>query len=389
MWKKIKSFLGGGSKGSEQPPKATPKATPQPWSRANLPEVGWLPDEDNRWGVPVLDIRPVTEGLLSTSRDPRCASNAVSFLQDDGLTFVDASPLSSRVLDVHLPFYTGAGLFDGALFVPRVMEEKWAIYYHAGSILFIRSWTRSLHVRADVRDSDGSSHIHRIHGAFFDEHEDSSFTLRALDYLLRSHAMDELFPAPLMSLPEDLGAAALWCFGQFGRRAPLATAVEIPDTPPPGPLRTNSLFHIAVARGDKELALAQLEKGVPADLLARDGLPALHWALACKTTDMVSWLLDQGVAVDVRSDEGATALMTAVQQNVADQVARLLARKADVNEKDDRGFTALHRAAELGHVDLVRVLLKSGADPSAEALGHTPLSLAKLRDNHAIVDLLR
>ncbi len=157
------------------------------------------------------------------------------------------------------------------------------------------------------------------------------------------------------SPPEDLGAAALWCFGQFGRRAPLATAVEIPDTRPSG----------------------------------RDGLPALHWALACKTTDMVSWLLGQGVAVDVRSDEEATALMTAVQQNVADQVARLLARKADVNEKDDRGFTALHRAAEMGHVDLVRVLLKSGADPSTEALGHTPPSLAKLRENQAIVDLLR
>ncbi len=379
MWTKLKSLLGGGP--SADAPKATPEAS-------TLPEVRWLPDNENRWGVPILDVRPVTERMLSTSRDPQCATNAISFVQDDGLSFVGAAPPISRVTETNLSFLSGSGLFDGALFLPRVMEEKWAIYYHAGNILFIRSWTRSLLVRVEVRMDGGRVHLCRIEGAFVDEKEDEQFTIRVLEYLLRSHALDEVYPAPLLTPPHDLRAAALWCFGVFGRRALLASAVAIPVTTPPRPLRTDSLFHIAVARGDTDTALAQLKKGVPPDLIARDGLPALHWALASKKTDMVSWILEHGGEVDVRSDEGATALMTAVQGKDIRHVLTLIERKANIDAKDTRGFTALHRAAELGHAEAVRVLLRSGADRSIETEGHTALSFARRRGNDAIVRLL-
>jgi hypothetical protein len=267
MWKKIKSLLAGG------PLPEAPKATPETSSVSTLPEVRWLPENENRWGVPVLDVRPVTQGMLSTSRDPQCATNAISFLQDDGLGFVSATPTVSRVTETNLSFFCESGLFEGALFLPRVMEEKWAIYYHAGHILFIRSWTRALLVRAEVRMAGGGAHLGRIEGAFVDENEDPRFTTRVLEYLLRSHAMDEVYPAPLLTPPDDLRAAALWCFGMFGRRALLASAMAIPGTTPPRPLRTDSLFHIAVARGDTDTALAQLKKGVPPGLIARDGLP--------------------------------------------------------------------------------------------------------------------
>lgn len=382
MWQKVKSWFG-----SDAPARAVaPK--PGPASTSTLPDVRWLPEEENRWGVQVLDVRPMTQGMLSTSRDPQCATNAISFLQDDGLSFVTVKPSVARVTDTNLSF-PSSGLFDGALFLPRVMEEKWAIYYHANHILFIRSWTRTLLVRAEIQVADGDVRIGRTEGAFTDENEAPRFTARVLEYLLRSHALEEVYPAPLVSHPDDLRLAARWCFSMFGRRAFLASAEEIPSTTPTKPLRTDSLLHIAVARGDTEAAAAQLKAGVPLGLIARDGLPVLHWALASKKADMVSWILDHEGDVDVRSDEGATALMTAVQRKNLQHVASLVTRGADVNARDTRGFTALHRAAEMGHEELVRVLLTSGADRGIEAEGNTPLSLATLRENKAIVDLLK
>src|SRR5262249_17344803 len=143
----------------------------------------------------------------------------------------------------------------------------------------------------------------------------------------------EVFPAPLPEQPGDLQEAAMWCFSAFGRRALFAAATAPRQAPPSRPLRTDSLFHIAVARGDTDAVLAHLKAGVPITLIARDGLPALHWALSSSSDRMVGYLLDQGCDVDVRSTEGATALMIAAQkpQPRPELIEQLLDREADVN----------------------------------------------------------
>jgi hypothetical protein len=70
-----------------------------------------------------------------------------------------------------------------------------------------------------VKVADAVARFGRIHGAFVDENEETRLTIRVLDYLLRSHALDEIFPTPLPVHPDDFSAAALWCLGAFGRRA--------------------------------------------------------------------------------------------------------------------------------------------------------------------------
>ena len=60
---------------------------------SQVPNLDWIEAADNPWGVRVLDVRPVTLTMLSTSADPRCASNAVSFGQDDGTSFIGEDPL--------------------------------------------------------------------------------------------------------------------------------------------------------------------------------------------------------------------------------------------------------------------------------------------------------
>ena len=42
------------------------------------------------------------------------------------------------------------------------MEHKWAIYHHAGKLMFIRSWMRRVHVLADVKQEDDAVHVTKI-----------------------------------------------------------------------------------------------------------------------------------------------------------------------------------------------------------------------------------
>lgn len=354
----------------------------------DFPQVRWLEAADNPWGVPVLDVRPVTLGLLSTSQDQQCAVNAMSFTQDDGTGFIGIEPPVARQIPAGLQFRIERILADGALFIPREMEHKWALYFHRGQILCIRSWVRQVQAIADVEMAGDHLTVTSVRGVFVSEDEEPAFTVRMLDFMLRSHALDMVYPAPLLPGLEEPQKAALWCMSCFGNRAHFATSHTLALGPPERPLRTDSLLHIAVARADLTQVRALLDAGVPVDLLSRDGLAPLHWSLAVDDTAIPSLLLERGSSVDVRSAEGATPLMNAAQARSVEKVTFLLDHGADANAADQRNFTALHRAAEMGEKQIVQLLLDRGASPHPEALGHTPRSLAASRGETAIVELL-
>ena len=168
------------------------------------------------------------------------------------------------------------------------MEDKWALYFHQGHILCIRSWLRLVQVVAEIRADDHYANIVSVRGVFVDENEEPAYSLRYLDYLLRSHALNLAYPAPL---PAGLEAtpqhAALWCMSNFGRRTQFATSHPLVRDIPQRPLRTDSLLHIAVARDDTTTAEVQLKRGLPVDMFDRSGLPPMHWALARPDTAML------------------------------------------------------------------------------------------------------
>ena len=371
-WDRIKSIFAGSG-----------KTTPQ------MPKPSWIEAADNEWGVRVLDVRPVTLTMLSTSHDPQCASNAVSFEQDDGRSFIGEETPTTRVIETSIRFPIDRILADGVLYTPSEMEHKWALFYHRGEIICVRSWLRRVQVIAHVESGHDYVEITNVRGVFTDENEEPEFTIAVLDYLLRSHALDTVYPAPLPSgLGTDPQVAAVWCMSVFGNRALFASPVRFDRLKLSRPLRTHSLLHIAVARGSVSEIDEQLAAGVPIDLLAADGLAPLHWALACDDLTMMQLLLDRGSPVDVRSEEGATPLMNAVQSGSMEKMGHLLDHGADANASDWRGFTALHRAAEMGHLNLTQLLLEHGAAPNPEAQGHTPSSLAEGRDRKDIVAVL-
>jgi hypothetical protein len=162
--------------------------------------------------------------MMSTSQDPTCAENAISFDGDDGTSFIGEEPESQHVSQVNLHFAVDRCLADGVLFIPREMEQKWALFYHGGQLICVRSWTRRVRAVARIVVDGNSAVVTEVRGILVDDDEDPEYTARALDYLLRSHALNSVYPVPLPPGKEaDPNAAALWCMSMFGNRASFAT----------------------------------------------------------------------------------------------------------------------------------------------------------------------
>ena len=345
--------------------------------------IDWVEAGDNPWGVRVLDVRPITHTMILVSGIDGYASNAISWTGDDGTSFIGEEPPDASSVKTDLRFPIDRYFAEGVLFVPVEMEHKWAIFYHRREIICVDSWQRKVLVVARVEEHDDHILITEVRGTFFGLESVPDFTERALDYLLRRHSLNVEYPAPLPAGMEQIPkAAADWCMFTFGNRATCATPHQIVRQDPETPLRTNSLLHIAVARGDVPEIEAQIASGVPLDVLALDGLTPFHWA---QSNEMRDTLLKLGFAVDSPSNEGVTSLMITTQLANIDGMSYLIDHGADVDARDHRGGTALHRAAELVDLDVLRLLLDRGASQNIEALGHTPRSFAESRGNEEIL----
>ncbi len=377
-WDGLKKRFGAKpiSEGRAVEPGAEPRSQPR-----------WVAADQNPFGVAILDLTPVTRDLTAWSSDPVCASNAVSFGGDDGSTFVGVLPHEPTSVALDLRYPTDNVLADGPLFLPSHMEQKWALFLRDGKLIFVRSWRREVVAIADVSVANGEAILSRLTGSVAGGAK--LRPERVVDFLVRTHVLGDPFPAPIDTAEgRDLTQLAHECFSLFGRFATCATPHEVPHRPPRRPLRSYSLLHLAIARGDIEAAARHVASGVPIDLLAADGLTPLHWASVCTDGVALEWLLEHGAQVDAPSAEGATPLMNAVQAGRTAHVERLLAHGADPSAKDLRGFTALHRAAEMGEVAIVRALVARGADPGAEAGGQTPIAFARSRGHAEVLRIL-
>lgn len=343
---------------------------------------------ESPWSVPVLDVQPLTQHVVTMTRNPEYAQNSVSYRGDEGPEFARQTLKGTRTTAMELRIPVDGEVFNGVIQKPSAMEEKWVLYLQDGELLFVRSWTRQLAVRAQVEFTDDEAIIRSARGVFTDSDETPEYTQALLEYLLRDYGLGEGLPMPIPFPFEDSHhEAALFAFSLVGHTARFVTHRRAVLAPPHRPLRTVNELHLAVAQKDFAAVDAAIDSGIPLDVVATDGLAPLHWAVG-SGADVVVGLLDRGAEVDVRSDQGATPLMQAVQGREDDIVNLLLGRGASARAVDERGFSALHRAAEMGQEHMARRLLDAGADAMCLAGEHTPLTLARGAGETAIVEML-
>jgi hypothetical protein len=200
------------------------------------PQISWVEANKNPWGIRLLDVRAVTQRMIATSQDPQCAANAISYGRDDGSAFLAQSPIVENTFSAGLLYRTNGPLGEGALFRPAMMEHKWAIFHRQNKLLIVRSWLRKLFAIAETEQWGDMLAVGTVRGGFAQENEPEDYAIRALDYLIRSHALGEVYPAPLFSgEDEDIDQAAIACFGAFGNMALFAAterpSIDIPQTP--------------------------------------------------------------------------------------------------------------------------------------------------------------
>lgn len=351
-------------------------------------QLQWIEPADNIWGIRLLDLRPFTQTMLSTSTNPLMATNAISYGGEDGTTFWGQYPKSEKTIVSNITILIDKSLLPGVLFSPNTMEHKWAIYFDGENLIFIRSWLREVFVIAKTSQNGNNLIIENIRGEFTND-ESAEFTQAILRFLLISHSIGEIIPAPLpKELETEYNNIGVWAFSTYGNMAHIGVFDNGFIATSKKPLRSHSLLHIAVARGDINGIEKQVSSGADINSLAGDGLATLHWSIANDNVEIMAKLLNMGADPNVVTTEGATPIMNAVQSNKKNHLNLLLQSGALINFKDNRGFTALHRASEMGHEEIVEILLKNGADKSIVAENHTALSLAKIRGNQKIISLL-
>lgn len=106
----------------------------------------------------------------------------------------------------------------------------------------------------------------------------------------------------------------------------------------------------------------------------------------------VSWPITLGTESESLEDPDETPLMQAADKGDLQAVRKCLIAKVDVNAHDQSGETALIHACRNPRATpaLIAALLAAGADPNAHSRNnYSPLAWATLRNNTAIVQLLR
>jgi hypothetical protein len=354
-------------------------ASPDPQPQQPPPAARWLPANENRFGVPVLDLTPITQGMLSTTRDPAVAARAVSWGKSTGAELDDAALQAVAPIVCDLRYPAAPVLPDGLLFMPSCMEEKWVIALRSGSILAARSWTGVVEAVAETRREEDALVVHALRVADPSALRMLGDPVPIFDWLLRSHALGQVLPLPA----SDEGIAMLEAvppsvFSPFGSKA-LCAARGWSPPPPDRPLRSDGALVVAVRVGDTARARALCAAGEPVDAPTMcAGYTALSVALVRGDVAMVRALLDLGADPDARSDGGNFPLGHGIVHKAPiEALEALVARGADVRAVNDDGFGALHAAAEVGHTAVVPWLLEKGLDLEARTgRGHTALQIA-------------
>lgn len=85
-------------------------------------------------------------------------------------------------------------------------------------------------------------------------------------------------------------------------------------------------LHVAVRRGDVEIAAEMLTAGADIDAIGQNGFSALHFAVMFDDVPMVRLLLDNGASVNTVSDWNESPLDSATRRGIKDVINAMQAK---------------------------------------------------------------
>ncbi len=183
-------------------------------------QLAWLEADQNPFHLRVLDIRPFSTTMISTTSDPAIAARFNQLRGATGEEHRGHSPEDALVAPCHLTYPFNGESRDGPLFVARQMEDKWDISLYDGHLYFARSWTGELVLRAAIDFKEKEAVITEVEASRKNVTGDPAVAVRVVDFLMKTHLYRKEAPHPLPpGLPEDKKTLALYSFSQFGRWA--------------------------------------------------------------------------------------------------------------------------------------------------------------------------
>jgi hypothetical protein len=189
-----------------------------------VPELNWLERDQNPFNMRCLDVRTFTTTMVSTAADKNQAARFAELRKSRGENHAGSLPENSSHVDCQLRYPHQGATRDGALFMSKVMEDKWDIYLWEGYLYFCRSWTGILVYRAKIDFLETTAVISNIDSLKVGVQGGSWVAIAAVDFLVKSHLYRRMAPHTIPpTVPEDEMGIAAYSFKEYGRWASYAT----------------------------------------------------------------------------------------------------------------------------------------------------------------------
>lgn len=362
-WKRLFS-RSGQTAPNEQVPAGSDQTAP--WLEADSPE--------NPFGVRLVNLMQNLQ-LISTSQKESEAANSTSWRpgQQDRLAIEKTGP--GIPCDLRYPI--GSYLPDGMLFIPQAMEDKWVIAWRDGAVVFARSWTGETIVTADAILEGEELRLQRLYAC--DSTLDGFGDLvTVVDWIMRSHAMEERLPLPVdEGVADSLRSTPLVAMSVFGHRLFCAgLGYSLPQ--PTGKLYSDGDVAAAVYNDDVDMIRRLASADVWQTPTRHDGSPPLVLGSLLGHNELCRVMLELGADVKVRNARGGNALQGAiVGRSGTAQAAMLIESGAHPDDANKDGFTAMHAAAEIDDAEMIRFLAEHGGSLEAQTnAGYRPIHIA-------------
>jgi hypothetical protein len=189
----------------------------------------WIVAADNPFGIRYLDVRDFCWQAQSMVKEPHLAEKFLSLRRSTGEQYRGNPTANNTRIPCELTYVSKRLILTpssaGPIRLAEAMEDKWDIFLHDGSLLFVRSWTGQLIYKAKVMIEEQSATISEVVTDPEFAHDENEFALSEVDFLVKSHLCGLLMPHRISGgiLESNKELIALDAFSRHGRWASFAT----------------------------------------------------------------------------------------------------------------------------------------------------------------------